>query len=175
MEKEVKIFTGPEELLEWVVNFVPEFQMSREGAEILLNYMEGHDYRVGLMQDGKMVRVDVSEAQESMEEYSLDDLIDDVSEWNYDLLEQADDERQNASNLIEFSNAQEKYEELLEEEEKLDILFEQTSYGKQLHDLATELAMELIACVGAGEGLERAIGTMADGIRKGTTDKGKSR
>lgn len=175
MEKEVKIMTEPEALLAWVTNAAPGFQMSREGAEILLNYMEGHDYRVGVDKDGHMVRMDVSDAVESVEEYSLDDLIDDVSEWNYDLLKHADVERQNASNLITFSNAQAKYEELLEEEEKLDVLFEQTAYGKRLHELATELALELIACVEIGEDLESAIGTMADGIRKGTTDKGKSR
>ena len=79
MDNEVKFLTEPAELLAWVASYAPEFKMSREGAGILLDYMEGHDYRVGVDTAGRMVRVDVADAKHTIEEYSLDDLIDEVS------------------------------------------------------------------------------------------------
>ncbi len=175
MNKEVKILTEPEELLAWVADAEPAFQMNREGAEILLNYMEGHDYRVGIDDKGNMVRVDVSDIQETWEVYSLDDLIDDVSEWNYELLTDADMKRKNPENFIDFANEQARYEKLIEEEALLDSLFDQTMYGKHLDELAVELATMLIDGVEAEEKLESAVGIVAESIRNSTTDKGKGR
>lgn len=175
MDNEVKFLTEPAELLAWVVSCVPEFKMSREGAEILLNYMEGHDYRVGIDTAGRMVRVDVADANHTIEEYSLDDLIDDVSEWNYELLTDADMKRKNPENFIDFANEQARYEKLIEEETLLDPLFDQTLYGKHLDELAVELATMLIAGVEAEEELGCAVGIVAEQIRNYSTDKGKVR
>lgn len=175
MDKEVKLLTEPGELLAWVARCVPEFKMSREGAEILLNYMEGHDYRVGCDTAGNMVRVDVSDANSLVEEYSLDDLIDDVSEWNYELLTDADMKRKNPENFIDFANEQARYEKLIEEEALLDPLFDQTLYGKHLDELAVEFATMLIAGVEAEEELECAVRIVAEQIRNCSTDKGKVR
>lgn len=175
MDNEVKLLTEPGELLAWVASCVPEFKMSREGAEILLNYMEGHDYRVGVDTAGNMVRVDVSDANSLLEEYSLDDLIDDVSEWNYELLTDADMKRKNPENFIDFANEQARYEKLIEEEALLDPLFDQTLYGKHLDELAVELATMLIAGIEAEEEIECAVGIVAEQIRNCSTDKGKVR
>lgn len=175
MDNEVKFLTEPGELLAWVASYAPEFKMSREGAEILLNYMEGHDYRVGIDTVGNMVRVDVSDVNNIMEEYSLDDLIDDVSDWNYELLTDADIKRRNPENFIDFANEQARYEKLIEEEALLDPLFDQTMYGKHLDELAVELATMLIAGVEAEEELECAVGIVAGQIRNCSTDKGKAR
>ena len=175
MDNEVKLLTEPGELLAWVASCVPEFKMSREGAEILLNYMEGHDYRVGVDTAGNMVRVDVSDANSLLEEYSLDDLIDDVSEWNYELLTDADMKRKNPENFIDFANEQARYEKLIEEEALLDPLFDQTLYGKHLDELAVELATMLIAGIEADEELECSVGMVAEQIRNSSTDNEKVR
>lgn len=175
MDNEVKILTEPAELLAWVADAEPAFQMNREGAEILLNYMEGHDYRVGIDAEGNMVRVDVTDVNAIMEEYSLDDLIDDVSEWNYELLADADMKRKDPENFIEFANEQARYEKLIEEEALLDALFDQTLYGKHLDELAVELATMLIAGIEADEELECSVGMVAEQIRNCSTDKGKVR
>lgn len=175
MDKEVKFLTEPGELLSWVASCVPEFKMSREGAEILLNYMEGHDYRVGIDTAGNMIRMDVSDVKNKIEEYSLDDLIDDVSDWNYELLTDADIKRRNPENFIDFANEQARYEKLIEEEALLDPLFDQTLYGKHLDELAVELATMLIAGIEAEEKLECAVGIVAEQIRNYSTDKRKVR
>lgn len=175
MDRGVKLLTEPAELLAWVASCVPEFRMNREGAEILLNYMEGHDYRVGIDEKGNMVRVDISDIQETWEVYSLDDLIDDVSEWNYELLAEADMKRKNPENFIDFANEQARYEKLIEEEEMLDPLFDQTLYGKHLDELAVKLATMLIAGIEEDEELECSVGMVAEQIRNCSTDKGKVR
>ena len=175
MDREVKLLTEPAELLAWVASCVPEFRMNREGAEILLNYMEGHDYRVGIDTEGNMVRVDVADTNNVVEAYSLDDLIDDVSEWNYELMADADMKRKNPENFIDFANEQARYEKLIEEEALLDPLFDQTLYGKHLDELAVELATMLIAGIEAEEEIECAVGIVAEQIRNCSTDKGKVR
>lgn len=175
MDREVKLLTEPAELLAWVASCVPEFRMNREGAEILLNYMEGHDYRVGIDTEGNMVRVDVADTNNAVEAYSLDDLIDDVSEWNYELLAEADMKRKNPENFIDFANEQARYEKLIEEEAMLDPLFDQTLYGKHLDELAVELATMLIAGIEEDEELECSVGMVAEQIRNCSTDKGKVR
>lgn len=174
MEKEVNFFVKPEELLAWVADAAPEFQMDREDALILLNYMEGHDFRVGIDTAGNMVRVDLSDMLKNVEAYSLDDLVDVVSEWNYELLTEADEHRKNITKLIDFANAQARYEQLSEEEQKLDVLFEQTLHGKRLKEKAMELAKRLILGV-EEQDLENTVGMVAECIRNDVTDKGKSR
>lgn len=48
--------------------------------------MEGHDYAIGIDSDGKMYRQDVAEENGEIEPYPIDDVIDTVCEWNYELI-----------------------------------------------------------------------------------------
>lgn len=61
MDAEVTLFTKPEELIAWADTFDILLNPSIEDAAILLNYMEGHDYAIGIDSDGKMYRQDVAE------------------------------------------------------------------------------------------------------------------
>lgn len=176
MYVEVKLFTEPEELLSWAAIRHPTFQMNREEAELLLNYMEGHAYAVGAAANGEMVRVSIQEDTESVEAYSLDELIDAVSEWNYEMLQDADTKRRNPANFIEFANEQARYESLLEEEKRLDPLFDQTVYGKHIDRIAKELAGALIDSLECEERLDVCVQEVADCIRGCSTDnKGRGR
>ena len=60
MDKELTIITEPEELIAWADTFDILLNPSIEDAEILLNYMEGHDYAIGIDSDGKMYRQDIA-------------------------------------------------------------------------------------------------------------------
>ena len=104
MYKKVKLFTEPEELLSWVAEKSHSIQISREDAELLLNYLKGHDYAVGKASNGDMVRINTLGDVRIVEEYSLDDLIDRVSEWNYEMIVDADTKRKNPENFLEFAN-----------------------------------------------------------------------
>ena len=90
MDAEVTLFSKPEELIAWADTFDILLNPSIEDAAILLNYMEGHDYAIGIDSDGKMYRQDVAEENGEIEPYSIDDVIDTVCEWNYELILDAD-------------------------------------------------------------------------------------
>ena len=86
MDAEVTLFSKPEELIAWADTFDILLNPSIEDAAILLNYMEGHDYAIGIDSDGKMYRQDVAEENGEIEPYPIDDVIDIVCEWNYELI-----------------------------------------------------------------------------------------
>lgn len=86
MDKELTIIAEPEELIAWADTFDILLNPSIEDAAILLNYMEGHDYAIGIDSDGKMYRQDVAEENGEIEPYPIDDVIDIVCEWNYELM-----------------------------------------------------------------------------------------
>jgi len=84
MDKEAVLFTKPEELIEYLDENDLLMDLSSKDSEILLNYMEGHGYSLGKL-DGKLVRVDIGEEHGEVMEYSIDDAIDVVCEWYYDI------------------------------------------------------------------------------------------
>ena len=86
MDKELTIITEPDELIAWAETFDILLNPSIEDAEILLNYMEGHDYAIGIDSEGKMYRQDISEENGEVEPYQIDDVIDTVCEWNYEMI-----------------------------------------------------------------------------------------
>ena len=47
MDEKMHFMTEPEELLNWMKEHEEFKVMNKEDAQILLNYMEGHDYRLG--------------------------------------------------------------------------------------------------------------------------------
>lgn len=72
MDEKMHFMTEPEELLNWMKEHEEFKVMNKEDAQILLNYMEGHDYRLGTDKDGSLVRVDINtdeyEAEQSVKE-----------------------------------------------------------------------------------------------------------
>ena len=74
MDKELTIITEPEELIAWADTFDILLNPSIEDAAILLNYMEGHDYAIGIDSDGKMYRQDIAEENGEIEPYLIDDV-----------------------------------------------------------------------------------------------------
>ena len=97
MDKELTIITEPDELIAWAETFDILLNPSIEDAEILLNYMEGHDYAIGIDYEGKMYRQDISEENGEVEPYQIDDVLSEVKDhlkgkalvsvaagWNYD-------------------------------------------------------------------------------------------
>lgn len=86
MADENILFTKPEELVEWLENYDILMWLDIEDARLLFDYMEGHDYQIGVNTDNKMVRVDIAEENGEVLEYSIDEVISIVCEWNYELI-----------------------------------------------------------------------------------------
>ena len=102
-----------EELKDYQEKFNTGFHLTDKEAEVMLGYMEGHDYLLGEIQ-GKLYRGDLAEVVGMIcwEDFSMDDVIDLVCEWNYELILEADALRNNPRDLIDFSKMQSRYDSL---------------------------------------------------------------
>jgi len=164
----------PEELLIFIRNNDIKIVMTDKEAEMLLGYMEGHDYVVGYAQ-GELYRGDLGEVPGEIvwDDYSVDELIDSVCEWNYEMILEMDAERQDPKDMIDFSNKQSKYESLKADEAILDGLFDQTKYRAGIDKLAEELANQFIHNLNLN-GAEMAVRTLVADVRQPAVN-GRSR
>lgn len=144
-ENTVHELTTVEELKDFQEKFSSGFHLTDKEAEIILGYMEGHDYMLGEAQ-GKLYRGDLAEVVGTIcwEDFSMDDAIDIVCEWNYELILEAEAMRNNPADISDFSKSLSRYESLKVEETIMDRLFDQTKYGRDVQEFAKRLADEFI-------------------------------
>ena len=95
----------PEDLLAVTGKVGSSIVMTDKEAEMLLRYMKDHDYTVGYA-EGRLYRGDLDEVPGEIvwDDYSVDDLIDAVCEWNYEQILDMDAARQDPKDMIDFSN-----------------------------------------------------------------------
>ena len=141
-----------DELKDYQEKFNTGFHLTDKEAEVMLGYIEGHDYLLGENQ-GKLYRGDLAEVVGMIcwEDFSMDDVIDSVCEWNYELILEADALRNNPTDLIDYSKMQSRYDSLKAEELIMDKLFQQTKYAKEVEELARKLADEFIMNMNPGQ------------------------
>lgn len=156
----------PEELVAFIQQNDISIVMTDKEAELLLGYLTGHDYVVGFS-EGQFYRGDLDEVPGEIvwDDYTVDDLIDAVCEWNYELILDMDIERQNPKDMVDFSNKQSRYESLKAEEAVLDGLFDQTRYRADVDKLAEELANQFIQNLNT-KGLDSSVATLVSEIKE---------
>lgn len=125
------IFTKAEELIEWLDENDILMNLADKEAGLILSYMESNGYCIGASGD-KLFRVDKSEPGLQPELYSIDDMIDTVFDWNYELKSEADKARRNPVSFIDFCEKQDRYESLVEDERMIEKMFDRTVYGKAI-------------------------------------------
>ena len=172
MDKELTIITEPDELIVWAETFDILLNPSIEDAEILLNYMEGHDYAIGIDSEGKMYRQDISEENGEIEPYQIDDVIDTVCEWNYEMIL---DMEMHKEDYEVYNEYQRKYERLKADEKRLDRMFDKTCYAKEIDELATKLADTFIRNLKNKDDLQKTAENVADSIKRYRADKKEGR
>lgn len=163
MAKEDVLITEPQELMKWMSEHDVLMDISAEDIRLLLNYLDGHDYAMGTDKEGNLVRIDVAVENGECVEYSLDGFIDLVCEWNYELILEADERRNNPKDMLDFSRAQSKYESLKQDEVLLDRMFEQTKYGKDITQFAERLVGQVMEIF--ENDMEKAATMIADGVK----------
>ena len=171
MAKEDVLITEPQELMKWMSEHDVLMDISAEDIRLLLNYLDGHDYAMGTDKEGNLVRIDVQVENGECVEYSLDEFIDLVCEWNYELILEADERRNNPKDMLDFSRAQGKYESLKQDEIVLDRMFEQTKYGKDIAEFAEKITGQMLELFEAN--MEQAITVVADGIKNYRTERAR--
>lgn len=95
----------PEKLME--VARKEGFQMSENEAKVILGYMEGHDYELGLDDAGNVIRNDLACEQDEdfWEEYSVREAILFACDMCTDLLENSDGPKEYMDSLLADDNA----------------------------------------------------------------------
>ena len=166
--EEPDCFSCAKDLVQFMGACDTPFELTEPEADTLLGYMSGHDFLLG-EKEGKLFRGDLCYQQEKIRwtEDSIDDVINDVSEWNYDLLKQARAEMENPNDFIDFANKKAKADSLGEDYQILDELFDRTKYGVEIEALAETLANELIENLQSKEGIDGAIQRMTEAIAEG--------
>lgn len=160
--KEPDCFQSGQELARFLE---PAFSMTAEECDKLLGYMEGHGFLLGCKNE-ELYRGDMCHAQEETlwEPYSIDDAVNVVTEWNYELLKQAEADMSNSKDMIDFVNKKSYLDTLREDEKILDAIFDRTKYGKELDAVAIKLAEAFIQNM-SREGIDVAVKEMAAQIK----------
>jgi len=161
-------FAGAKDLVQFMGACDTPFELTETEADKLLRYMSGHDFLLG-KKEGRLFRGDLCYQQEKIRwmEDTIDDVINDVSEWNYDLLTQAQAEMENTNDIVDFANKKARADSLGEDYQILDVLFDRTKYGVEIEALAEKLANELIQNLQSKEGIDGAIQRMTEAIAEG--------
>lgn len=144
------------------------FPISEKDGQKLLDYMEGHDYLLGYM-EGSLFRGDLCREPDKIhwEPDTIDDAVNDVSDWNYEMLKEAETAAFRAEDTDDFAEKKRYLDTLREDEKILDGMFDRTKYGKELDALAVSLAEELIADMSREGGIDAAVRKMTDQIKAG--------
>lgn len=163
--REPEDFKDGKELAEFVRETFP---ITEEEGQKLVDYMEGHGYLLGHM-DGEMFRGDLCDSQDKVdwEPYTIDDAVDAVAEWNFELIKDAEAAVTNPKDMIDFANQKSRLDSLREDEQILDKMFDRTKYGKELEALAVTLAEALIEDISREGGIDAAVKKMTDQIKAG--------
>lgn len=163
MTREIELITTPQELQNWMSDNDVQMEFSSDDLEILLGYLEGHGYALAKDTNNQLVRVDMESDEMEVEEYTLDDAIDQACDWNYSLILEADENRNNPKNMIDFANEQARYDKYKQDEEILDKMFEQTKYMPPIEALARKIATEIIEAY--EQGVDKVVQTVTENIR----------
>ncbi len=167
VKEEIAELQTVEKLLDYQSKYHTAIRCSKEEAEIILDYFEGHDYVIG-HKNGVMLRGDINDklGETIWEEYGMDDVIDLVCEWNYEFILEAQAERETAKDMIEFGNLQSRYEYLKFQEEVLDGLFDRTKYRMQIETLAVKFAENLISHLIKGNDISNTVNSITTSLPK---------
>lgn len=163
MTREIELITTPQELQKWMNDSDVQMEFSSDDMEILLGYLEGHGYALAKDTNNNLVRVDMESDEMEVDEYTLDDAIDQACDWNYSLILEADENRNNPKNMIDFANEQARYEKYKQDEEVLDKMFEQTKYMPPLEALARKIATEIVEAY--EQGVDKVVQTVTENFR----------
>ncbi|MBR2401260.1 MAG: hypothetical protein IKB01_00635 [Lachnospiraceae bacterium] len=127
--KDLRYIESPKSLVAWLNNNDLLIRITFKEAGILLSNLKKHGYSMAISGQNKICLVDTSKVND-VKEFTIDEIIDSVCEWNYEAVQVANKQRKKAADFIDFCNKQSEYERLKEDEKVLDRMFERTIYGK---------------------------------------------
>lgn len=169
MTRDVELITTPQELEQWICDAGVQMKFEADDMDILLGYLEGHGYALAKDEFNQLVRVDMESDEVEVEDYTLDDAIDQACEWNYSLILEADEKRNNPDDFISFVNEQARYDKYKADEVILDKMFEQTKYMPPIEALARKIATEVLETYELG--VEKVVEAVTERVRGFQTER----
>lgn len=106
-----------------------------------------------------------------MQEYDIDDVIDIVCEWNYELKTDARHGMEDPKDFIDFCNYKDAFDELTADCENLDRLFARTKYGRANEKLVEQIVVKEMGV----DAIKETIQKMADSEGMEEPEKGRAR
>lgn len=169
--EEPEMFSAAAELVEFMDTNDMLFHLSEQEAEVLLSYLNGNDFILG-QKEGKLFRgnLDYAQGETRWQEDTIDDVVDSVCQWNYDLVQRAREETEHPRDFIDFTNKKNRLDTLVDEEKILDTMFDRTKYGKEVEEMAIKLVEEFLINMRSKGGMESAIAKMTEAIEKETIE-----
>lgn len=143
MVEEMIFIKEPKELLLWMKMTEQKIQLSEKDAEVLLGYMEGHDYAIGV-KGTELFSVDVAEEDAPVVPYTVDELIDRICEWNYELIEDAEYGMANPKDFEDYCKYKDTFDKLKADEDQLNKMFGQTIYGQKVVQVVQKAIYEVL-------------------------------
>lgn len=165
---EYKTIQTGAELIKFMNENGISFQINEKEADLLCSYMEGHGHVIG-QKDGQLCCGDLcAEIDRTVwEETTIDDIVDSVTEWNYELLKEAREFMENPKDFDDFVFQHSRHEELCADEKVLDAMFDRTKYGEQIERMAEVLAEQFIQNLQSKGDIDGAVKELAQGIKGG--------
>lgn len=143
------------------------FPLTDKEAEKLFGYLEGQQQLLG-QKDGELFRCEQNRGEEMhWKPCSIEDVISDVCEYNYDEILQVTQELMDAGTIKECAKMSDRLNSLCEDEKLLDALFDRTKEGKEIEKFAQILAEELIKNAQSEGQLNKTIQKMTEAMGKG--------
>ena len=165
---EYKTIQTGAELIKFMNENGISFQINEKEADLLCSYMEGHGHVIG-QKDGQLCCGDLcAEIDRTVwEETTIDDIVDSVTEWNYELLKEAKEFMENPQDFDDFVFQHSRHEDLCADEKVLDAMFDRTKYGEQIERMAEVLAEQFIQNLQSKGDIDGAVKELAQGIKGG--------
>lgn len=115
-----------------------ETKLSYEEATLLCDYMEGHDYQLCINQNNEVFKKDLQ--SDEVFKYTIDELVDVVAEWNYELILSTKEEMDDVNlSPVERIKLNSKFLQHKLDEKMIDEIFEKTPTGKNLSVVAENI------------------------------------
>lgn len=141
MNESYYVIETAEDILRWNEHYEEFPELTYPEAELI--YSELRNNEVELMADQYGTLFWKQDGEEPMK-MMLDDVIDQISAWNYRDIYELRDSRMEADSYDDYWDKESRYKQLKEKEKQIDRLFEKTSMGRrirlQMHDLAVKTA-----------------------------------
>ncbi len=128
----MEIINTAEKLVNYLESFEIPFNINQEQAQVLLDYMEGSGYMLSTDSKGQLYQVDLEE--EGREETNMDQIMVLICDWNSDFITDARRQLREVEDEIAEQEILDRLKNLNKDEGLLDVMFEQTSFYKQLKE-----------------------------------------